>query len=176
MNKTIGASAILMSIFLLSSNWLDANHAGPERVVENKYVVVMSLFPEGEEMKLGFIFRDFYTGKNILTPLKFKFSLKEETQATPFFESPELAARNGVGEFSYQFPQEGIYIVSLLFKDKESTETVYRPEPWSIWVPGRTSSLRGRYPIGWSEAAGFLLLAGVLLAIILSIWRKKTKV
>ncbi len=151
-----------------------ADHSGPERVVENKYVVILLLNPKREQMLFRFIFRDIHTGRNLLTPVTFNFSVEDEGGGLAV-KNIGIKTEKGTAEFLHEFQKGGIYKVSLEFEKADEPGKVYRPENWSIWVPGQTYNPFGRYPVGFAEIAGFSALFLALLVFLGSIWWQKKK-
>ena len=160
---------------LVNPNTAVADHATPERVVEGKYVVVLLLTPQGEAMRMRFLFRDIKTGRNLLVPIVFRFTIKEKGLEVPVYKSTDMSTENAIGEFVYKFPRGGLYEIVLEFEKADELEKVYRPDDWSIWVPGQTYNPFGRYPIGFAEIAGFIAFFTALLIFVGSIWWKKKK-
>ncbi len=123
-------------IFFSFTGWLQADHLTPERVVDNTYTVILLMIPQGEQMKLQFVFRDVHTGKNISDPITYKIVISEE------LSRDTLHARmgttdNGIVEFLYAFPRGGLYDAVLEF---EESGKAYRPHAWTLWVPGVTEN------------------------------------
>lgn len=151
-----------------------ADHASPERIVEEKYVVTLLFIPEAEVSKMRFFFRDFKTGRSIETPISFNITISETDSALAIFKSPELSASSGVGDFAYKFPRGGLYTVLMKFKVGDRPGNAYLPDPWSLWVPAYGGSENAaRYPFGYSEISGFLALLGVLVILALNMWYYK---
>ena len=136
-----------------------ADHATPERVVEDKYVV--SLWPTfaGDTAQVRLFFRDLHTGKNLLVPIQYQIEVIQDD--TTVFTGKE-STDQGVGELSIQLPGAGIYKFRMEFEVSGDENAVYRPSEWSIWAPGAGG--RERYPITYSELSGFFLLSVPMLS------------
>lgn len=159
-----------------------AHNAEPTRIVDNKYTIILLLEPKGENTLLQFIFRDSSTGKNLLSPVKYHFSVVKgdttSSRSVPseiLSKSPELSAVGGVGRSQYRFPNGGLYKLALDFEVGNNPGKTYHPDSWSLWIPGPTASFWQRYPIGPSEIAGFGLLLAALGAVLASLWFNKRK-
>lgn len=150
-----------------------ADHPTPERVVENKYTVILLMFPEGEQMRLRFIFKDVETGKNITSPVKIRLSIAEDSSRKILLAGKETQTLNGIIEFPYKFPSGGLYKVELKFEANEGK--IHQPDAWALWVPGQKKNLFQRYPIGIAEIGGFLLFLAAAGTAIFSVWYKRAK-
>ncbi|MBI2626280.1 MAG: hypothetical protein HYW69_01660 [Candidatus Nealsonbacteria bacterium] len=169
------------SLFLISSLFFfslwsiaAADHLTPERVIENKYTVILLMIPDGEQMNLRFFFRDANTGKNIIIPIAFRISIAEDSSDSILLDKKEGKTANGIIELPYKFPSGGLYKISLEF-EKAGEDNVYRPDPWTLWVPGATKNFFQRYPIGRAEIAGFALFFSASGIVIFSILWKRAK-
>lgn len=139
-----------------------ADHEGPERVVDGKYVVVLSLFPEEEGMKLQFFFRDQRTGKQLSLPVNGTVSFLEAESKTKIGDGT-FRAETGKGGVTYTFPKDGLYVVTLSFTVGASEEA-YMAESWQVWVPGKES---GAVPApGLSEWLGYGIAGAAVLLVI----------
>ncbi|MBI2013301.1 MAG: hypothetical protein HYS87_00465 [Candidatus Colwellbacteria bacterium] len=144
-----------------------ADHEGPERIVEGKYAIYLSIIPEGSDyLNLRFFFNDAKTGKRVSDIIP-TVSISDEGGAA-ILSNQSLGVKNGVAELKYAFPHSGLFNVYLSFGVGGEPEKVYSPELWSIWVPGADGvGAQGKYPVGLSEISGFALAA---LALVLVIW------
>ncbi|MBI3420786.1 MAG: hypothetical protein HY006_01865 [Candidatus Sungbacteria bacterium] len=158
-----------ITIFVATSSNVFADHLTPERIVADKYTVILLLIPEGEEMRMRFIFREMQTGKPIPPPIRYQFSIRKENTAEPIVEGGEEEAKSGVGEFVHLFPEGGLYKVTLTFEVAREPGMVYRPDHWSVWVPGVKNSFYDRYPIGFTEIAGLATLLGAFSVVVASV-------
>ena len=151
-----------------------ADHTGPERIVEEKYTVTLLFIPEEAASKMRFFFRDFKTGRSIETPISFNITISEADNALTIFKSPELSASSGVGDFAYKFPKGGLYRILMEFKVGDRPGNAYLLDPWSLWVPAYGGlENTARYPFGYSEISGFLVLLGALAVLVINIWYYK---
>lgn len=153
-----------------------ADHEEPERIVEGKHSVVLSLVPEGKAMRLKFFFRDVLSGRSPAGPISLDLKITDEKNILTMFEEKNIKAKNGVGEFTYQFPSDGLYNVFMEFEKADEPGHIYRPAPWLIWVPGLETGGGRSYPIGVSELAGFGLVALLALIILINFWRRRRSV
>lgn len=161
-------------MFFANTRFVSADHLTPERVVEEKYTIILSVVPEGEMVKLRFIFRDTYTGKNFTIPVTFRVTVRKEGDAAPILVSEVKKAEDGIGELSYQFPSLGLYEISLAFEKGDELGKIYKGDSWPVWAPGSTpKDSSERYPIGLSELASFILLFLAILAVLASVWWKR---
>ena len=168
-NRVILATALLVaSLILFSDVRLISAHGEPEKVVEGKYVVSLALMPQGKEMSLRFFFRDFKTGHRLLVPISFHVKIRDPEAQKFIFESPNLRANKGVGDFAYQFSLDGFYEVFLQFEKADEPGKIYRPEDWYVWVPaGQAAEAHGYY--------GIIAISGLLVAISGIAWRSRRK-
>lgn len=163
---------IFFVILFFSSLLVYADHLGPEKLVEGKYVVILSLIEEGNAMKLKFFFKDVQTGKQLEIPINFNIKVIDE-QKNIIFENQSLHTDKGISEIIYQFPKNGLYKVFLEFEKADEPGKIYKVDAWSIWVPGQKKGFF--YPVGMSELAGLALLFLALAVFIANYWwlRKK---
>lgn len=154
-----------------SAPFARADHAIPERLINDTYVVTLLPSFEEEEAKLTFFFREIQSGKDIAVPISFRVFI-EMKDGSSIFASETLTAEQGVGIARFPFPGQGIYTITIEFEKADEPGVIYRPaDPWSLWVPGE--GVVDQYPIGYSEIAGFALLAIAIIAIIINIlWRR----
>lgn len=163
-------SAVLCFAFF--SAVAHADHAGPEKIVDGKYVVTLLMTPEGGAMKLRFFFRDINTGKNLTVPILFHFTVRAEGNDEILFASADQKAENGIGEATYQFPRGGVYSLRLEFEKEDEPGKRYAPDGWSLWISGAGKTFAEQYPIGLSEIFSFLTLISTVLVLGAS-WRLK---
>ena len=160
-DRVIPAAALLVaSLILFSDIRLIWAHGEPEKVVEGKYVVSLVLVPQGEEMSLRFFFRDFKTGHRLLVPISFHVKIRDPEAQKFIFESPNLRANKGVGDFGYQFSLDGFYEVFLQFEKTDEPGKIYRPEDWYLWIPARPDRGQG---VPWTALA-------VLVVALATVW------
>lgn len=87
-----GPIFLLTLLFCSTPSPALADHEGPERVVDGKYVILLSMLPEGESMKMIF-FRDMRTGKPLSIPVTGSVTILDPNttqavmQKTPFSTS-----------------------------------------------------------------------------------------
>lgn len=162
---------LLLAFF---GNVAHADHAGPEKIIDGKYVVTLLMTPEGEAMKLRFFFRDISTGKNLTVPILFHFMIRQEGDDEILFASADQKAENGIGETVYQFPRGGVYSLRLEFEKEDELGKHYAPDGWSLWISGVGETFAERYPIGLSEIFSFLVFFGTV-GILLASWQMKKK-
>lgn len=144
-----------------------ADHQGPERIVEGKYAVTLSIVPEVDgSLTFKFFFNDAETGQKVsdVSPI---VSISAQSGEKVIDRKP-LAVENGVAGFNYAFSASGLYDISMEFYQNSDPQKIYTPEQWSVWLPGKSGAPIGSsYQIGLSEIAGFSL-AG--LAVVLVTW------
>ncbi len=167
----------LIFTILFHSELALADHIGPEKIVDGKYVVILSLVPEENAtgtMRLRFLFRDMQTGKPLLAPVSYNAKIIDDKQQI-VFENHSMKAVNGLGEFTYQFPKNGLYKVFLEFEKADEPDKTYKVDSWPIWVPGQKREFF--YPLGMSELAGFalLILALVIVFVNYLLIKRKSK-
>ncbi len=167
----------LSTIFLFSPYVVLADHEGPERIVEDKYVVSLSIIPaegrSGSEMNLRFFFKDTRTGKNLEIPIEADVTAEEADTGAIVFEK-HIEVLNGVGSVIYQFPKSEIYTVELSFEKSDEPGKIYGPLHWDVWVPGLVQG-DNNYPLGGSEIAGFSILTLFLGVLAFNFWQLKQR-
>lgn len=143
-----------------------ADHQGPERIVEGKYTVILSILPEeNNSLKLRFFFNDSQNGRPV-SDITATLSIADEKGVAVLAGRP-VEVKNGVGEVTYIFPAIGLFEIALEFK-KNGEAHIYRPEPWSIWAPGESGAgIGASYPLGLSEVASIAL---AIFAVVLIAW------
>lgn len=168
-NRVISAAALLLaSLILFTDIRIVRANGEPEKVVEGKYVVSLVLIPRGEEMSLRFFFRDFKTGQRLLVPISFQIKIRDPQARKFVFESPNLRARNGVGDLIYQFYLDGFYEVFLEFEKADEPGKIYRPDDWYLWIPaGHAAEAHGYY--------GIIAISALLVAISGMAWWSRKK-
>lgn len=155
-----------------------ADHQGPERVADGKYVVLLSLIPQenretGEqEMKVRFLFRDTQTGKHLTVPLAASVTISDAESRAPVLER-QMLSDYGMMELVTDFPRDGLYSIALAFEIEDGSRAAYRPEPWDVWVPGRER--RSGPPFGLSEWLGLAMVGGLMVLIALSLLRHRKR-
>ncbi len=153
---------LLFLLFILPTSVL-ADHATPERVVEGKYTIIVS--PNHAKGEIRFFFRNSATGKNITESIKYQFSI-EGIDSGGVYET-----QNGIGVVPYIFSRGGLHELNLTFV---LLGKKYIPEHWTLWVPGEASSFFERYPVGYTEIAGFVtLLVALIILIVTAIINKR---
>jgi hypothetical protein len=165
----IRAAALLVaSLILFSDIRLIWAHGEPEKVIEGKYVVSLVLVPQDAKMSLRFFFRDFKTGQRLLAPISFQIKIRDPQAQKFVFESPNLRARNGVGDLIYQFYLDGFYEVFLEFEKADEPGKIYRPDDWYLWIPaGHAAEAQGYY--------GIIAISALLVAISGTVWWSRKK-
>jgi hypothetical protein len=169
-DRVISAAALLVaSLILFSDIRLVCANGEPEKVVEGKYVVSLVLVSLGEEMSLRFFFRDFKTGRRLLVPISFHVKIRDPEAQKFIFETSNLRANNGVGDFAYQFSLDGFYEVFLEFEKADELGKIYRPDDWYLWVPaGQAAEAHGYYEI--------IALSGLLAAVsAMALWSRRKR-
>lgn len=162
---------LLISFFAIISAYAYpialADHDGPERIVDGKYLVSLSIIPvEGRarsEMNMRFFFKDTLTGRALEMPIVMDVTAREADTGVIIFEK-NVEASGGVGSIVYQFPKSEIYIVQMNFQKSDEPGKVYGPLTWEVWVPGLVQG-DNNYPLGGSEIAGFSILAIFLIIL-----------
>jgi hypothetical protein len=160
----------LVGVVFLQAPIALADHEGPERVVENRYVVTLLPTFHETETTLKFFFRDILTGKPLSVPVRFHITIEDEKTSEVIFTSPEVETTQGMGEMAYTFPHQGLYSVNMTFEKTDEPHKAFHPGPWPIWTPGSGPT---QYPIGGSEIAGVGLFVLSILVVLTSVWWKK---
>ena len=168
---------ITLSIFLfMFGNVMisSADHQGPERVVDGEYTIVLSILPGNDKsLLLKFFFTDTHTGARV-SDIMSNLSIRDKDGVVILNNEP-MDIENGVANLIYTFPESGLFELLLEFKKVGEDEKIYRPERWSVWVPGEDGTDFGSsYPVGLSEISS-IALAGVALILIIRSFIKNRK-
>ena len=174
----MSSKVLILTIAILLLNSVSiafADHEGPERIVDGKYTIILSIIPkDNNALDLRFYFNDSETGK-IVSDLMPTISINDDKGST-VLSGQQITLKDGVASFLYTFPSSGLFSVMLNFYKGGVADKVYRPEAWSVWVPGKEGTSGAGYPIGLSEILSFGL-AGTAVALV--IWslmaNKKSK-
>lgn len=144
-----------------------AHHEGPERVVDDTYVVLLLLQPqEGNAMRLTFTVRDMHTGKQLTTPMTGIVEFIEADTKKAAMEPQRIAGEGGRATMTTTFPHDGLYNIGLSFRLGNPPGELYQPEAWDVWMPGTE---KRSLPFGTSEwltvglGAFFAVLVGMSL-------------
>ena len=62
-------------------------HGGPEKVIDERFVVTVALAPDGDLTRLRFFFRDFRTGRGLTEPMSVRVRIAEDDTLTPLHEN-----------------------------------------------------------------------------------------
>ena len=154
-------------LLLINAVVVYADHEGPERIVEGKYTVILTIIPIGDDsLNLRFFFRDTQTGRAVSDIVSTVF-INDESGAV-IASGKSMDVRDGAGELQYIFPKSGFFEIFLEFRKIGEPNKIYKPSQWHVWVPGKEGASRGAsYPLGLSELAGFGLLG---FAIVIVAW------
>lgn len=178
--KTAGNLALCKKVFLFFLILLAfagvgergfAGHASPERVLENKYTVILLFIPNKENSLLRFIFRETQSGRNLSVPVKYSVSIKKTYEGVAVLENRDNETLNGIGEIIRKF-DGGFYDIMLEFETAGEPGTIYRPAGWTLWIPGSGGNFYKRYLVGLPEIAGILALSAAVLFVLFSALRK----
>jgi hypothetical protein len=127
------------------------------------------LVPRAGRTTLRFFFRDFKTGRKLVAPISFDVKIRDERTRKFIFESPNIRAGDGVGEWVYSFPADGFYEVFLEFEKADEPGRIYRPDDWYLWIAaGRSAQGDGYY-------YGVIAVCGLLAAMSGMAWWSRRK-
>ena len=89
-------------------------HGSPEKVIDDRFVVTVTLAPDGDFTRLRFFFRDFRTGRGLTEPMSVRVRIAEDETLTPLHEG-RADVMGSWADMLYQFPHDGFYEVILEF-------------------------------------------------------------
>lgn len=153
---------VALIVFISLPGTPGADHPTPERLIEGKYVAILTPYYEGDFAKLAVIFRDAGTGQNLET-LKLHVVIKDANSHTVFERN--VNAINGRAEIPYIFPPDEYYLLSVAFEKADEPGRVYGPVEWEVQVPARKGIEAFYAPLA------FLLVVALLAAW--KLWRVK---
>jgi len=165
-------SASFLGILFCMPSFALADHPGPERIVDNKYVVLLHVQPQGEEMQLRFYFRDMKTGKPLQIPISGMVEIKATDTKQPAMENRPFSTEEGKMEMAVLFSEAGAYSVALSFKTTDALEQIHTPEEWGIWIPGKEGAVP---PFGLSEWLTVGLGGSIAILVVLSLLQNRRK-
>jgi len=138
-------------------------HGGPEKVIDERFVVTVALAPDGDLTRLRFFFRDFQTGRGLTEPMSVRVRIAEDEAPTPL-HAQRAAVVGSWADVLYQFPHDGFYEVVLEFSLDGEPARVYRPEDWRIWV-GKPRGLDSRTWAGVAATSALVTMVVVVISL-----------
>ncbi|MEX2223007.1 MAG: hypothetical protein WEG40_14540 [Candidatus Rokuibacteriota bacterium] len=155
-----------MLVALAGSGTEARAHGGPVKVIEDRFVVTVALWPAAETTQLRFFVRDFRSGQVPAEAMSFRVRILEDRSRAVTCEGPPASVEDGEANLLCRFPREGYYEVFLQFWRDREPARVYEPEDWLVWIGGGGSA-------GWvsSVVVGTAAVAIVMLGV--SSWRRR---
>ena len=121
------------------------------KVIEDRFVVTVALWPAAETTRLRFFVRDFRSGRAPAEALSFRARILEEALAGRDLRgrSPPRS-RTVEANLLCRTPGDGFYEVFLQFwTGAAEPARVYEPEDWRVWI-----GEAGGAPWGWGLDRG----------------------
>jgi hypothetical protein len=143
-------------------------HGGPEKVVDDRFVVTAALVPAGDATLLRFFFRDFRSGRRSKEALSFRVRILDDRSEAVVCESPVGSVRDGWAQVLCRFSAAGFHEVFLQFWVDGELTRVYEPEDWRVWVGEAEGSGTWVSRVVIGAAAVTIAMIGV------STWRRRT--
>ena len=134
---SLAAGLLLAVVATADTAWA---HGGPEKVVDDRFVVSLSVAPADDVTQLRFFLRDFRTGRDPADPISFRVRILAEGAPTVVYQSPPLAMASRGADVLHRFPREGFYEIFVEFWLDREPGQIFRPEDWRIWIGGRRSA------------------------------------
>lgn len=141
-------------------------HGGPVKVIEDRFVVTVALWPAAETTRLRFFVRDFRSGRAPAEDLSFRARILEERSRAVICEGAPASVEDGEANVLCHFPRDGFYEVFLQFWQDGEPARVYEPEDWRVWI-GEAGSA------GWVSTAVVGTAAVTIVILGVSSWRRR---
>ena len=141
-------------------------HGGPVKVIEDRYVVTVVLWPAAETTRLRFFVRDFGSGQAPAEALSFRARILEESSRAVICDGPPAPVQDGEANLLCRLPRDGYYEVFLQFWRDGEPARVYEPEDWRVWI-GEPGS------VGWVSTVVVGTAAVTIVTLGVSSWRRR---
>ena len=142
-------------------------HGGPVKVVEDRFVVTVVLWPAADTTRLRFFVRDFGSGQAPAEALSFRAHILEDRSRAVTCEGPPAPVEDGEANLLCRFPRDGYYEVFLKFWQDGEPARVYEPEDWRVWIGEGDGSTNWVSTVVVGTAAATIVILGV------SSWRRR---
>lgn len=142
-------------------------HGGPVKVIEDRFVVTVALWPAAETTRLRFFVRDFRSGRAPAEDLSFRARILEERSRAVICEGAPASVEDGEANVLCHFPRDGFYEVFLQFWLDGEPARVYEPEDWRVWIGEAGGS------VGWVSTAVVGTAAVTIVILSVSSWRRR---
>jgi len=141
-------------------------HGGPVKVIEDRFVVTVALWPAAETTRLRFFVRDFRSGQAPAEALSFRARILEDRSRAVVCEGATAPVQDGEANLLCRLPGDGFYEVFLQFWRDGEPARVYEPEDWRVWI-GEAGSA------GWVSTAVVGTAAVTIVILGVSSWRRR---
>jgi len=141
-------------------------HGGPVKVIEERFVVTVALWPAAETTRLRFFVRDFRSGQAPAEALSFRARILEDRSRAVVCEGATAPVQDGEANLLCRLPGDGFYEVFLQFWRDGEPARVYEPEDWRVWI-GEAGSA------GWVSTVVVGTAAVTIVILGVSSWRRR---
>lgn len=141
-------------------------HGGPVKVIEDRFVVTVALWPAAESTRLRFFVRDFHSGQAPAEALSFRARILEDHSRAVVCEGAAAPVQDGEANLLCRFPRDGFYEVFLQFWRDGEPARVYEPDDWRVWI-GEAGSA------GWVSTVVVGTAAVTIMMLGVSSWRRR---
>jgi hypothetical protein len=142
-------------------------HGGPVKVIEERFVVTVALWPAAETTRLRFFVRDFRSGRAPAEALSFRARILEERSRAVICEGASASVEDGEANLLCRLPRDGFYEVFLQFWQDGEPARVYEPEDWRVWIGEAGGSA------GWVSTVVVGTAAMTIAILGVSSWRRR---
>jgi hypothetical protein len=136
------------------------------KVIEDRFVVTVALWPAAESTRLRFFVRDFHTGQAPAEALSFRARILDDRSRAMVCEGASAPVQDGEANLLCRFPSDGFYEVFLQFWRDGEPARVYEPEDWRVWI-GEAGSA------GWVSTVVVGMAAVTIVMLGVSSWRRR---
>ena len=158
--------AVLLLVALTGVGTEALAHGGPVKVIEERFVVTVALWPAAETTRLRFFVRDFRSGQAPAEALSFRARILEDRSRAVVCEGATAPVQDGEANLLCRLPGDGFYEVFLQFWRDGEPARVYEPEDWRVWI-GEAGSA------GWVSTAVVGTAAVTIVILGVSSWRRR---
>lgn len=142
-------------------------HGGPVKVIEDRFVVTVALWPTADTTWLRFFVRDFRSGQAPAEALSFRARILEDRSRALICEGPPAPVQGGEANLLCRVPRDGFYEVFLQFWRDAEPARVYEPEDWRVWIGEAGGST------GWVSTVVVGTAAVTIVILGVSSWRRR---
>lgn len=165
-SRPLPGHLLLAAVLLVLLTTEALAHGGPVKVIEDRFVVTVALWPTAETTRLRFFVRDFRSGQAPAEALSFRARILEDRSRAVVCEGPTAAVQDGEANLLCRLPRDGFYEVFLQFWRDGEPARVYEPEDWRVWI-GEAGGA------GWVSTVVVGTAAVTIVMLGVSSWRRR---